>query len=578
MGFAAGGGIRQVANAAFVFKRAATIEYSLNLTALAIVTDGTVGTNITYTLPSNTKYVAANITNGAKSNFYVNGLYIGDSSSNLTLTPSNQAVRLGNFVDTVTKVSAVLIINRPLTATEHSALFSELSAATWPALTRCISYVDTKPRVPDTGLVAAWDFGALQNGKVVDLTGHGYDATAFGVVTEQTPWGRGVRGNGTSSYLQTGNVDLSTTDKVTVVMVAKPRDLAVSAAMVELSTGFPSATDGLALYGGSSNVNAGLRGNTGTCLASTAAMTSGVPLMIVGVFDKSLATNECTVYLNGFDATATRTDLNNTNLFGNKPFYFLARGGASLFSNAWLKSCAVYNRAFTAAEVRATWDASGLKSAGWSTDFGVPVSVAARGGTAGQQLETTDFKFLTSTPRYSVATSTISGTVVKTISCSTAGPLFLGSPSLGQTPTEAAYGQWSCWFNKSAGGVIDWMPVASDKIAPATAGNNGYLLRIDASEKVWFYKNNGVTLTQLFATGNDYIVASTWYGLRLARSYAGAWTLQIIGGAFTGWTTVGGATNNDYVVSGYQIWDVDSSDLLSIGSCCGKYQYRKSIA
>jgi hypothetical protein len=239
----------------------------------------------------------------------------------------------------------------------------------------------------------------------------------------------------------------------------------------------------------------------------------------------------------------------------------------------------IYSRALSAAEIKTLFAASGLLQVRESSDWGSPVSTAARGGITAGYLEQTGWQFGSTVPRYSVATSTVQGKTVKTISCSTAGHLYRAISSQTTGP-QAAYGTWEWTFIKSAGGDIYFMPVASDKIEPGLAGNNGYFVRVDSNEKVWLYKVAGVTLTPLLSTGNDYVVAGSAYTFRLTRTFTGIWTLWIRGLAATpGWTLVsnaGGGTNptaaeNTYTSSQYQVMYMRATDMISLGSVDGDY-------
>jgi hypothetical protein len=158
--------------------------------------------------------------------------------------------------------------------------------------------------------------------------------------------------------------------------------------------------------------------------------------------------------------------------------------------------------------------------------------------------------------------------VVKTISCTTAGPLKKATDSH-WTPQQAAYGTFEFSFYKGAdanapdiyltsstGGVIGDGVVA------------GYCFRVSAAEVITLVRVTAGVSASTIITVAPAISNTTWYRARVTRDFAGNWKLYLLGGTYTGWTLVGSsaAPDNTHTSSAYQTLDLDALDLVALGS------------
>ncbi len=196
---------------------------------------------------------------------------------------------------------------------------------------------------------------------------------------------------------------------------------------------------------------------------------------------------------------------------------------------------------------------------------GAPISVAARGGAIGQFLETTPFQFGDATARYSISTDTVFGKAnTKVISCSTAGLLYM--------PSTQAFGEWSFDFYKGSG-VLDTFSVGilADTIgAPNATGQDGYNFLFDAEERVALQESVNASVSNKFYSAASYLANQTWYKCRITRTVAGIFTVQVRGGALSGWFTViaeAGAnpTTADLttITSSYFVIDLDAGAKIA---------------
>jgi hypothetical protein len=134
------------------------------------------------------KYIAMNYTTGAAPDGYVDGLFSGAYNLAVTITADNADIVIGNaYIPTASGrfpgvMLAAMIVNRPLTATEHAQLYAELESLKWPQKRKV--FAKASATVPQTQFKT--DYG----GKVVAAVG----------AAAQIP--------GTNYYVNSGNFNL----------------------------------------------------------------------------------------------------------------------------------------------------------------------------------------------------------------------------------------------------------------------------------------------------------------------------------------------------------------------------------
>ena len=206
-----------------------------------------------------------------------------------------------------------------------------------------------------------------------NVTGSLKNGTGFSYVN-----GGAMVFDGTNDYVNTGNINLSTTDKVSVdfwCKIVTYTEVANSGKIViELSTDFNAITTGFiagfaddsnAVFGGTFPISVSVRGNGGTQLGYNI---SYWPKTLVNdlkwhhwccIFDKSQSGAETFLYIDGISRTGTLTsyNANNTNNFASLPFYIGGRG-ASFNPNIQISNLKIYNRALSASEVLQNFNAT----------------------------------------------------------------------------------------------------------------------------------------------------------------------------------------------------------------------------
>jgi hypothetical protein len=180
--------------------------------------------------------------------------------------------------------------------------------------------------------------------------------------------------DGTNDQISTSNIDLSSTNKVTVscwVKVLNYRETADSSNIVfEFSSNFNSNAgtfvaafaDGSAVYSSLYPVVLGIRGNSGYNLA-------GYSKNLVNdlswhhwacIFDTSLSGNENILYLDGVIRSSISTPLqaDNSANFGNFKLFIGNRDTSNIPGNANITDLKIYNRALTQQEILQNYNAT----------------------------------------------------------------------------------------------------------------------------------------------------------------------------------------------------------------------------
>ncbi|MBK7587910.1 MAG: T9SS type A sorting domain-containing protein [Bacteroidetes bacterium] len=166
----------------------------------------------------------------------------------------------------------------------------------------------------------------------------------------------------TDDRLATPLVNLTTTNQTEVFVVYKgigangftPMEFSDDGNVV--TTGFYIADQDNSCPGCQNDVSAGLKGNTGYN-QNTLNQTQGCAKIINATFDKSLASEEVKIWLNGVlqPKTPGTTDANNTNNYGSHKFYLGKRSANCTFcpgvmGEFYYAEIIVYNRVLSPSE------------------------------------------------------------------------------------------------------------------------------------------------------------------------------------------------------------------------------------
>jgi hypothetical protein len=207
-----------------------------------------------------------------------------------------------------------------------------------------------------------------------DLSGNNYNGTLTNGPVFSNANNGVVVFDGVDDYAVTSNIDVSNTNVISVdmwVKILNYRQVASSAnILLELSANFNSVTTGFVVafgddsnpvFGGTYPIVLALQGNVGYNINywNKTLVNDLNWHHWCCIFDKSQTTQETFLYIDGISRTGTNTAFanNNTNNFGNLPFYFGGRA-ASFNSNTQLSNVKIYNRALSATEVLQNYNAN----------------------------------------------------------------------------------------------------------------------------------------------------------------------------------------------------------------------------
>lgn len=242
---------------------------------------------------------------------------------------------------------------------KHVAL--ALALATAPAVAQDIT----------TGLLVRYsmDSGDLTWGtnSILDTSGNTAHATAVNMDASNQVSGQlsgGLSFNGTNERLSVG-LNLSSYNAVTVGWWMYKSSFTTDDRLAfEFTNNFNSSTGGFVC---NPNASAGAQlqisvKGSGYNTAAYTPPSTGAWHHYVAIYDKSLSTNEVSLYIDGSLATpASRaTNTNNINNFASSTLYIASRAGTTLFHACQMDEFRLYTRALSAADVSALYAYTGL--------------------------------------------------------------------------------------------------------------------------------------------------------------------------------------------------------------------------
>jgi lysophospholipase L1-like esterase len=203
---------------------------------------------------------------------------------------------------------------------------------------------------------------ALADGAAIatlpDLRGHAdaSQATAGSRPTRQTVNGIPVvRFAGVDDFLSTAAIDFSANTQLTVALILSSDATATLYSVYESAN--PSVNNdawSIHLAATTHVPTAFVRGDSGFSAQAHSLGVTTTPRMLFATLDRAAATNEATIYLDGFPSTVARSpNLNNTNTFGNRATFIGARDGTSNFLIGDLYELWVWRRILTSDELYA---------------------------------------------------------------------------------------------------------------------------------------------------------------------------------------------------------------------------------
>jgi hypothetical protein len=539
-------------------------ELSVNKTAISFY-DGVTSSTYTATVPFGKRSVGVSWATGTTAKFYLDGVLFGAGTLNnasLALTDlfcvgranADNSGLPGTY-------SWVVKTTRVLTSTEMSVLTSELQDRRFPtrSSSRFTCDLGVNSLAPNLIWAPCLNKPAI-NGIVSDVSPTGSNASIVGVTQptfENDALGGGFKFNGANGFTATGTA-FTKVNNFTVTGIIKPNNVTGYHTII-------SQNGRWILYAHGTNLN---------FLVGSGHLSTGLTLQIGNTYfvaavvkiDGSIDFYCNGVFLNNVASVA---------IGGGSGVLQVGHYSTIEWFNGKIYRAEIYSKALSAAEIKTAYSNSGLLQISESSGWGSPVSTAIRGGVAGQYLETTRWAFGTTTPRYKIDVSAINGKTVKTISCTTAGPIKKATDST-WTPQMASYGTFEFSFYKGAdANAPDIYLVSSTGGVLGDGVVNGYCFRVSNLEVITLVRVTAGNSVATIMTIAPAISNTTWYRVRVTRDFAGNWKMYLLGGTYLGWTLVGSsaAPDNTHTSSYYQTLNLNALDLVSLGTVDGEFAY-----
>lgn len=452
------------------------------------------------------KYVAINFTNGETPEGFVDGSSVGNFNNTVAVSTDDADLQIGNDHTPAnplqSSIKAVVIVNRELTVGEHSDLYDELVSRVWPSKEKGKGWLNTSCNSNLPGIVGGYDMKPV-GGVIPDLSGNGNDGTPLGTGFSHTPIGGAMQCDGVSGYGDFGAGFNSLTD----VTVSFWFNCANTAAFQWVFNRYFSTADqwGVQINGNNFAILDDIDNIDVLRYATTISSNKWYHVVV------QMDNLENILYLNGELVGSGESSPDDWSSFAGGTYLCRQRPGWFFFVGE-IVNLRIYDDVKDQTWVTKMYQ-KGLKAVEYKTDWGVQESVAIEGGTTGNYLDKTPWRFGDAVGRWKVSTDTIDGKVVKVIENTTAGLLYMESDKFPATKPEGlAYGSWTFWFSKDNTSLIEICVICEDPNVAANGyglrsyfGGNNYLAEWGVSNKV--------------AVGNT--PGDTWARIDITRDYDG---------------------------------------------------------
>lgn len=208
-----------------------------------------------------------------------------------------------------------------------------------------------------------------------DISGTGITSTLINGVAYSNANGGSFIFDGTNDYIMSSNIDLSSTNKITVTCWAKClnyREVSNSSNILfEFSSNFNSSiigfvaafADGSPVYSSTYPIALGVRGDIGYDLASfSKTLVNDLAWHHwVCIFDKSKPSGQQNaLYIDGVLRTSFLNPLQsgNTNNFGTDKLFIGSRDPGTISGNANISELKIYNRVLSSTEILQNYNAT----------------------------------------------------------------------------------------------------------------------------------------------------------------------------------------------------------------------------
>uniref|UniRef100_A0A6M3J6B3 Putative lectin/glucanase superfamily protein n=1 Tax=viral metagenome TaxID=1070528 RepID=A0A6M3J6B3_9ZZZZ len=457
------------------------------------------------------------------------------------------------------------IFTEKLTATEIAQLMGETADTNWPTKPKSKT-VELNYLQQSSGLTSHWKMQPQAN-TIPDLTGAGNDASIVGSPAfVNTILGPGAKLTDSTNGFNTGS-DWIGTSALTFGCWINLDDWGA----LNVGRIFDNSKAALKVTTANDTLTFTSDGYVTEVEAATNAITLNNFIFVCVTRTAGGVTN---FYVNGALSGSADQD-SGTPAGGTNVFMGNNVNGNRGLEGTMIEPFAIVGTVETAAQIAARYKL-GAKLVQYKTDWGT--SVSAANVTAGQ-LEDTDWQVSTGT--WKVSTDTINGQKCKVLECIAAGMAYIPIDSF-MTTSDSSYGTWEFWMYKGADANFTIMELmANEVLTPGAAGQTGYYLQYSSTEAVRLGRMNTVgSVTTLTGTADSYIDISTWYGIKIERTYNGFFTTYIKGGAYADWTAITGTNpveDTTHTSAKYIVLDFDNGDKIAYSDRTGNYSITKYL-
>lgn len=468
----------------------------------------------------------------SKPTFYLDGVYVGEGASNLSIASSNVAVMLGAYATpsnySGAKHHRFIVCNTALSNQDIAELSTELMTERGAGDPKTSNYKWGINKVNDPTLVCHLDAGVRRaDGDYVDLSGNGNNGQSKGLSASTVyPFGtvskpnkiNGVVGMGVMS--SKASLSLGTNDFTyggwfntgSLVGISYAVAAYNSAPIIHFSLGVGGVV-GVRISDGVNDITgsfaARLPTNTWAHIVVTATRGGNAILYVNNVLSLTL----------DISMLGSMTTANQLLLLANSSFA-APRG---LHDGAW-KEFRLYNgKALSAIEI-SNWYHEYADKLLYNAqpEYWTPTLANVTAGRIGN----TDFNV--STGKWKVSEDSNKQKWIES-----------ASTGVSYKPETRAFG--TVYFKAiKATDASDFNILFNSSVIGnySATGQNGYLFTLNNLEGIGFYRILNASVAALFVTSVGYIQNGVEYEYAISRSLAGVFTAYIRGGAFTNWTNI----------------------------------------
>ena len=479
-------------------------------------------------------YLATNFKDAEQPITYLDGVLHGTHSAVTAITADSEPLNIGAFYTSAANLrsealGAILIFPRKLTATEHAELFAYLSNLQWPSIVDARSDASLTIDPDETGLAGAWNMRP-ESGVLVDVSANGNDGTIDqGVSHSHTLLGD-------SMVLESGK-------KIDCGNVGNLKTVSFWASL-------ETTTEELLKLSASHSIEAAAGTLTATGFTAPTIYVDGVATTTITALVKHMitVTTDTTVAASAFEMGGPTPALAGSIIGTVKALDY--NPGTDWIDAEYAKG----------------------QDAGWHTDFGVHESVAA---VASGFLENSPF--VVDSGSFKISSEEIDGELCKVIECVTTGICYVPTSLFGQTPTEAAFGEWQFWVNKTGAATETRILFVSDVVGGETAaGQDGYSFQINGAERLAVLEMTAGGLSNKYLSDVSEVSTATWYRFTITRTSEGVCSLYtngvLAGNAIDGSNPF---TDTTVVDSKYLILELDAGDKIAYSDIVGGHSIQK---